>query len=103
MQGGRLTGIVDVDWICFGDPLLTVALTRASLLSACQDLAYTDYWCALFEPSAEQQAALRFYTALFFLDFMSELGHRFNRDTPTITVTEVERLEILLKAELHGW
>jgi hypothetical protein len=99
---GRLTGIVDVDWICFGDPLLTVALTRASLLGSGRDLAYTDHWCELFAPSLEQQAALRFYTALFLLDFMSELGHRFNRDTPTITLAEVERLEILLQEQLHG-
>ena len=97
---GRLTGIVDVDWICFGDPLLTVALTRTSLLSSGRDLFYTDHWCELFKPSLEQQAAIRFYTALFFLDFMSELGHRFNRDTPTVTVAEVERLEVLLEEQL---
>lgn len=102
VHGGRFTGIVDVDWICFGDPLLTVALTRASLMSAGRDLVYTDHWFELFEPSSEQQAALRFYTALFLLDFMSELGHRFNRDSPTITSTEVERLEILLEEQLHG-
>jgi hypothetical protein len=29
---GRLAGIVDVDALCFGDPLFTVGLTRASLL-----------------------------------------------------------------------
>jgi hypothetical protein len=102
VHDGRLTGIVDVDWVCFGDPLLTVALTRASLLSSGRDLAYTDHWFELFEPSSDQRAALRFYTALFFLDFMSELGHRFNRDTPTITSNEVQRLEILLEEQLHG-
>ncbi len=99
---GRLTGIVDVDWICFGDPLLTPALTRASLLSSGRDLAYTDHWCELFKPSLEQQAAIRVYTALFFLDFMSELGHRFNRDTPTVMVADVERLEVLLEEQLCG-
>jgi hypothetical protein len=28
---GVLSGIVDVDWICYGDPLFTLALTRASV------------------------------------------------------------------------
>ena len=30
---GELSGIVDLDSMAFGDPLLTVALTRTSLLS----------------------------------------------------------------------
>jgi Phosphotransferase enzyme family len=100
---GAISGIVDVDWLCFGDPLLTVGLTRASLLSAGRDSSYTDHWTGLIQPSSDQLAALRFYTALFYLDFMSELGHRFNRDTPTITPAEVERLKVLLDDELRGW
>jgi hypothetical protein len=99
---GALSGIVDVDWLCFGDPLLTVGLTRASLLSAGQDSSYTDHWASLMQPSPERLAALHFYTTLFYLDFMSELGHRFNRDTPTITPVEVERLTMLLDEELRG-
>jgi aminoglycoside phosphotransferase (APT) family kinase protein len=102
VHDGRLTGIVDVDWLCFGDPLFTVALTRASLLSSGRDVAYADYWCELFEPTPEQRAAAQFYTGLFFLDFMSELGQRFNRDTPSITVAEVEQLEDLLEEQLSG-
>jgi hypothetical protein len=98
---GVLTGIVDVDWVCFGDRLLTVALTRASLLSAKRDESYTEHWCKLLALAPVEQAALRFYTALFFLDFMSELGQRFNRDTPTITAAEFAQLESLLEAELH--
>jgi hypothetical protein len=103
VHDGALSGIVDVDWLCFGDPLFTVGLTRASLLSAKRDSSYTDHWTALIQPSPERLAALRFYTALFYLDFMSELGHRFNRDTPTITPDEVERLKVLLDEELLGW
>lgn len=99
---GALSGIVDVDWLCFGDPLLTIGLTRASLRSAQRDSFYTDHWMALTQPSSERLAALRFYTALFYLDFMSELGLRFNRDTPTITPDEVERLKLLLDEELQG-
>jgi aminoglycoside phosphotransferase (APT) family kinase protein len=101
VHDGKLSGIVDVDWICFGDPLFTVALTRASLLSSGRDLSYTDHWCHLLALSSEEHAALQFYTGLFFLDFMSELGQRFNRDTPTVTVQEVERLEILLEEQLR--
>jgi len=99
---GNFSGIVDVDWICFGDPLLAVALTRASLLNSERDLSYTDHWYELFGPSREREAALRFYTALFCLDFMSEFGHRFSRDTPTVSACEVERLDVLLHEQLSG-
>lgn len=98
---GELTGIVDVDWICFGDPLLTLALTRASLIGSNRDTDYTAHWARLLRTTAEQDAVIRFYTALFLLDFTSELGHRFNSDAPTITENEVARLERLLEAELH--
>jgi aminoglycoside phosphotransferase (APT) family kinase protein len=101
VRDGALTGIVDVDWVCFGDRLLTVALTRASLLGSNRDEAYTDHWCKLLALTPRQQAVVRLYTALFFLDFMSELGHRFNRDSSTITLAEFARLEALLEAELH--
>ncbi|HEV8193319.1 MAG TPA: aminoglycoside phosphotransferase family protein, partial [Ktedonobacterales bacterium] len=33
VHNGRLSGIVDTDYVCFGDPLFTVALTWMALLS----------------------------------------------------------------------
>jgi aminoglycoside phosphotransferase (APT) family kinase protein len=99
---GVLSGIVDVDWICFGDPLLTVALTRTSLLNSGRDVDYTDHWSELLALTPEQRAVMRFYTALFCLDFMSELGHRFNRETATIDAEGVERLERILDDNLNG-
>lgn len=76
---GALAGIVDVDWICFGDPLFTVALTRMALLAHRLDPDYIDAWIAELAPSPEQRAALSLYTALFCVDFMSELGSQFNQ------------------------
>lgn len=52
-----------------------------------EDFAGATHWSGILRPMG-------------FLDFMSELGQRFNRDTPTVTVEEVERLEVLLEAEL---
>lgn len=40
ITAGRLSGIVDVDYLCFGDPVLTVALTRMSLLSRAWEIDY---------------------------------------------------------------
>ncbi len=79
---GHLSGIVDVDEVCFGDPIFTIALTQMALLSSKHDVDYIDMWCDLVELSAEQRRVLNLYTAIFCVDFMGEIGQRFNRTTP---------------------
>ena len=59
---GTLSGIVDVDYLCFGDPLLTVALTRMALLARGWDTDYIDYWCAALARAAPRPI-LDLYTA----------------------------------------
>ena len=82
VHDGRLSGIVDVDWLCFGDWLMPVGLTRASLLAAGREPDYADYWLEALNPSAEERRAVRFYTALSCLDFLSERHESFNRTRP---------------------
>lgn len=102
VYAGRLSGIVDVDWLCFGDSLWTVALTRAALLGSAADPEYTDHWCKLLDLSEEQHRVLRFYTALVCVDFMSEVGQRFNQDEPQVDLERLERLEEILNDQLSG-
>ena len=79
VDAGRLRGIVDVDVVCYGDPLFTLALTRAALSNAEEDPDYVTYWRDLLDLTGAQLDALSLYTAVFCLDFMGEVGHRFNR------------------------
>lgn len=79
---GRLSGIVDVDHVCFGDRLYTVALTRTALLSRELPADYIEFWCEALRLGDEQEAILDLYTAVFCLDFLSEYGLHFNRDEP---------------------
>lgn len=98
---GRLSGIVDVDCVCFGDNLFTIALTRMSLLKSGFDLDYVDFWCEAAHVSDEQREVLQFYTALFCVDFMGELGQVFNKERPPLVKAEdVRRLEGILDALL---
>lgn len=76
---GTLSGVVDVDSVCFGDPLLTPALTRMALLGTGYDTTYVDAWQAELALTPAQQRVLTVYTAVFCLDFLAELGHAFNR------------------------
>jgi Ser/Thr protein kinase RdoA (MazF antagonist) len=94
---GRLSGIVDVDCVCYGDPLITPALTRMSLLNKGYDTEYVDAWCAGLGLTAEQRGALHLYTALFCVIFMGELGQMFNQAEPLAAAPgHVERLAALL-------
>jgi Ser/Thr protein kinase RdoA (MazF antagonist) len=76
---GRLSGIVDVDDLCFGDPLLLIALIRTAVLAHGHDPVYVHEWLDIVQPGAEGRAVLDLYTLLHCVDFMGELGQRFNR------------------------
>ena len=93
IHDGRLSGIVDVDVVCFGDPLLTPALTQMALLSRGYDTAYIWYWCEELDLRAEQGRVLALYTALCCIGFLGELGQRFNKDVaPPVEEDAVRRL-----------
>jgi aminoglycoside phosphotransferase (APT) family kinase protein len=90
---GRLSGIVDVDVVCFGDPVWTIALTQMALLSRGLDLDYAKIWSDLLDLTLIQRQTLKLYTVIFCVDFMSEVGHAFNRDgTQTVDESYAERL-----------
>ncbi|MCP4381517.1 MAG: aminoglycoside phosphotransferase family protein [Hyphomicrobiales bacterium] len=103
IDGGQLTDIVDVDDLCFGDPLFLVGLIRVALAANGHATTYADAWVDAVRPGRDQYAALDFYTGLFSLDFMAELGHRFNRtEAAPIDPAHVARLEGLLDRYLVG-
>jgi Ser/Thr protein kinase RdoA (MazF antagonist) len=79
---GRLSGIVDVDVVCFGDSLLPIGLTRMALLSQQYDTEYIDAWLAARSATSEQRAIVTLYTAIFCVEFLGEVGQHFNRDVP---------------------
>jgi hypothetical protein len=102
VHAGRLSGIVDVDWLCFGDSLFTIALTRAAILDSGHSPDYTDHWCSLLELSAEQHRVVRFYTALFCVEFMSEFGQQFSQGVQAPDRARLARLEKILDDHLSG-
>ncbi len=94
---GRLSGIVDVDMVCFGDPLFTVGLTRMALLNLDYNPDYIGYWSEHLHLGEMQRQILTAYTALFCVNFMSEIGQKFNREDPiTADPAQVEKFYSLL-------
>ncbi len=80
VHNGRLSGIVDVDEVCYGDPIWVVALTQMALLKPGKDTDYITAWVEHLALSPEQRRVLQFYTAIFCTIFMGELGQAFNKD-----------------------
>ncbi|MBA3536478.1 MAG: aminoglycoside phosphotransferase family protein [Tatlockia sp.] len=67
---GKISGIVDVDDICFGDPLLVIALTSTCLELEGFDTVYTDHWAATLNLDKAAQGRLNFYRLFYSIAFM---------------------------------
>lgn len=76
INNGDLAGIVDIDDLCFGDPLFHIALTRMAVLSARGSLAYIDFLLENHGPYSKELFNL--YTGICCVDFMGEIGQEFN-------------------------
>jgi aminoglycoside phosphotransferase (APT) family kinase protein len=82
LSNGILSGIVDVDEVCFGDRLFSLALTRMALLAHQLETDYIDYWISELALDRDQIEILDFYTAMHCCAFIGENGQRFNRSDP---------------------
>ena len=71
-SGGALSGIVDIDDLCFGDPRYPAALTLAVLQGYGGPVSYVSAW--LRHAGAVDDPTFRLYVALFLLDLMAEHG-----------------------------
>jgi aminoglycoside phosphotransferase (APT) family kinase protein len=73
---GVLSGIVDVDDLCFGDQRYPAALTLAVLLGIGGPMSYVDAW--LEAAGHADDRLFRLYVVMFLVDLMSEDGQVFN-------------------------
>lgn len=74
---GKLSGIIDIDWIGLGDMLTFVAMTKVALLNMDLDTKYTDYLLDEIQPDMTGYRAFVFYCLMYCLDFMGERGMQF--------------------------
>lgn len=90
----ELSGVVDVDDLCFGDPTYHLALTKVALSGRANCDKYIKF---LLESYNEYDANLMdVYLAVFYLDFLSEIGQNFNGN---VVAASQERI-CFLKNEL---
>ena len=77
IRSGRVSGVIDVDWMGIGDKLTYVAMTNMALLNMECDTMYVQYILEEMQVTAVQRRAFLFYTLMFCVDFMGERGMQF--------------------------
>ena len=96
-SGGSLSGIVDVDDLCFGDPRYAPALTLAVLAASRRPDAYVRAW--MHAAGYPDDCLFRLYVALFLADLMSEHGQCFNgNEQPSTAIARASLMEAFAQA-----
>jgi aminoglycoside phosphotransferase (APT) family kinase protein len=73
VEQGELTGLVDFDVVCFGDPVYWLALTQVAVIADVDEPGhvYIEELLRHFDPSPEELERLRLYSALHGLEFLT--------------------------------
>ena len=100
---GKLSSVIDIDWMGFGDVLTFVAMTQVALLSMDYDLKYIDYLLEELHPSKVQYKAFVFYCLLFCVDFMGERGMQFLDKVIPVNQEIINRFNNIYIELLNYW
>ncbi len=100
---GKISGIVDIDEMGFGDPLIYVALTYIALRNDEQPTDYVDYILAEMKLNAEEKRAFLFYSLLYCVDFMGERGMTFMDKQIPVSPQIINRLNHIYDQLFLSW
>lgn len=92
IYNGRISGIIDIDWIGIGDKLTFVALTNMAFLNMEYDTDYTEYILEEMQVNDVEKKAFLFYTLMYCVDFMGERGMQFMDKQVEVNARIVDRL-----------
>ncbi|KTC93160.1 MULTISPECIES: phosphotransferase [Legionella] len=95
---GKISGIVDVDEVCFGDPLFVLGLTYSALENDGHDTLYTDYWAEALKLDKKAKLRLEFYRLFYVVVFMRK--HSMTTANSQKVIFNVHRLENMFNQSL---
>ncbi len=74
VQAGELQGLIDFDCVCYGDPLYTVGLTAAGVVSdvGLHELFYVEELCRCWGLDGRHRQIVALYSALHALNFLRQ-------------------------------
>lgn len=100
---GKLSGIIDIDWMGMGDMLTFVAMTRVALLNMDLDTKYIDYLLEEIHPNTAEYKAFVFYCLIYCVDFMGERGMQFLDKTIPVNEDIIKRLNDIFDLFMEEW
>jgi len=103
IQDGKLSGIIDVDWMGIGDDLTFIALTYVALLNMDCETDYIEYLLEERGCSEIERKAFLFYSLLFCVDFMGERGTSFGDKKIEVNEEIINRLNQIYDMLWKKW
>lgn len=100
---GAVSGVIDIDWICVGDILTFVALTKVALLNMNLDTRYIDHLLEEIHPSTIEYRAFVFYCLIYCVDFMGERGMQFLDKKIPVNESIIKRLNDIFDILMVEW
>jgi aminoglycoside phosphotransferase (APT) family kinase protein len=92
VDNGIVTGIIDVDDVWFGDPLLAIGRGKTILMAMRQDFEFIRHWCEYIKLSNHEMKIIELYSLLYCLRFMGTIGTKLNGNASIQTNPENARL-----------
>lgn len=103
IQKGKVSGVIDVDWIGVGDQLTYVAMTNVALLHMDYDTDYVDYLLEEMHIDQTERRAFIYYSLLFCVDFMGERGMQFGDKKIEVNEMVINRLNQVYDKLMMEW
>jgi len=103
ISGGRVSGVIDIDEVGFGDPMTFVALTRTALLGMGRDDNICGYLLNAMGADETQRTAEAFYSLMYCADLMSERGMTFNGRKFEVSKDVIDRFNAIYETFIKNW
>ncbi len=103
IHNGKISGVIDVDWIGTGDRLTFVALTYIALLNEGYDTKYVEYILEEMQLTEKEKRAFLFYSLVYCVDFMGERGMTFMDKRVEVNEEIIARLNNIYNFLWQQW
>lgn len=101
IQNGHISGIIDVDEMWLGDPLLAVGRGKTLLLLREWDLDLYDYWTDCLNLSEQEKYRTELYATLYCIRTMSILGRTYNGNVQIENdISNAKKIEAITRKQM---
>lgn len=104
VEHGELRGIIDVDFVCYGDPLMSIGTTLAHIATDVGEAGhlYGEELLRCAKPSALAQRAVYFYSALWVIGFLDNAVTAGHAARAHELAAVADQILLAAEAEQHG-